>query len=244
MAQAVNDSARPAPKWRRFLPLAVLLLGMAAFFALGLDKYATVDMLRQHRATLVGWVEARPLLAPLAYIAAYATVAALSLPAGAPLSIVGGFLFGAIFGTVWVVIGATVGATLLFIAARTAFADLLRAKAGPAVRRMEAGFRANAFSYLLSLRFLPVFPFWLVNLAAALLDVPLRVFVLATFLGIIPGSFVFVNVGSGLGAVLDSGEPITVMSVLTPKIMIALSLLALLSLAPALLRRFKGKRGG
>ena len=108
-------------------------------------------------------------------------------------------------GMALVLVGATAGAIGIFLAARHTLGDFLRAKAGPAIRRMEAGFRDNAFSYLMVLRLVPVFPFWLVNLVPAFLGVSLRTYAAATFLGIIPGSFVYCGVGNGLGAVFDAG---------------------------------------
>ena len=121
------------------------------------------------------------------------------------MTIAGGFLFGTLTTTVVVVVGATIGAIALFLAARYAFFDALHAKAGPALLKMEKGFQENALSYLLVLRLIPLFPFWLVNLVPALLGVPLRTYVIGTALGIIPGTFVFASVGNGLGTLLEEG---------------------------------------
>ena len=128
----------------------------------------------------------------------YATAIALSIPGGAILTMTGGFLFGVAAATLYAVIAATLGATVVFLIAKTALGDTLREKAGPAMRRMEAGFRENALNYLLFLRLIPVFPFWLVNLVSAFLGVPLRTYVVATAVGIIPGTLVYASVGNGL----------------------------------------------
>jgi uncharacterized membrane protein YdjX (TVP38/TMEM64 family) len=169
-------------------------------------------------------------------------VIALSVPGGAVLTIAGGFLFGSILGTVLVVIAATLGATLVFLIARSALGDPLRARAGPFLQRMEAGFQENAFNYLLVLRLIPLFPFWIVNLVPAFLGVPLRTYVLGTLIGIVPGSFVFASVGAGLGSVLDSGQEFSPSSVLTPQIVIALVGLAVLALLPVAYRKWRRRR--
>ena len=159
-------------------------------------------------------------------------------PIATLITVLGGFLFGRYVGTALVVTGATVGATALFVAAKTSIADTLRARAGRTMRKMEAGFRRNAFSYMLVLRLVPIFPFFLVNLAPAFLGVSLRTFVLATFIGIIPGSFVYVQVGTGLGSVLDAGGELSLSGILTPDVIIALVGLAVLSLLPVAYRCF------
>ncbi len=212
-------------------------------FALDLDRFLTFAALREHRAALTGLVESHLGLAALAFVLVYAAAIALSVPGGAVLTIAGGFMFGSIFGTLLVVVAATLGATAVFLIARSALGDPLRARAGPFLKRMEAGFQQDALNYLLVLRLIPLFPFWIVNLVPAFLGVPLRTYVLGTFIGIIPGSFVFASVGAGLGSVLDSGQEFSPASVLTPQIVIALVGLALLALLPVAHRKWKARRG-
>ena len=192
-------------------------------FVLDLDRFLTFDALREHRETLTAFVADHTALAALTFVAVYAAAIALSVPGGAVLTIAGGFMFGSLLGTGLVVVAATLGATLVFLIAKTALGDPLRAKAGPFLKRMEAGFQEDALNYLLVLRLIPLFPFWIVNLVPAFLGVPLRTYVLGTFIGIIPGSFVFASVGAGLGSVLDSGQEFSPASVLTPQIVIALA---------------------
>lgn len=219
----------------RYLPLGVIAATAVAVFATGAYKYISLDTLREHRATLEALVEDRLLLALLAYALAYVVMTALSLPGATLMSLIGGFLFGPFLGTAVVVVAATIGAAVIFTAARTAFGDALRRRAGPFARKMEDGFRRNAFSYLLLLRLIPLFPFFIVNVAPALFNVSLRTYVLATLIGIIPGAFAFVSAGAGLGAVLDSGGELKLTgllmqpAVLTP--IIALSILAILPIA-------------
>jgi uncharacterized membrane protein YdjX (TVP38/TMEM64 family) len=227
---------------RRLAPLAVLLIAIGAFFALGAHDYLSFETLRQHREQLLGLVEQHPLLAPLAFTAVYAAVIALSVPGGAILTIAGGFLFGIVPATLFVLVGATGGATVVFLIARTALGDSLRARAGPRIRRMEEGFRRDALSYLLVLRLIPIFPFWLVNIVPAFLGVPVRTYVLGTFIGIIPGSFVYASVGNGLGAVFDAGGTPDLGIIFKPAILLPIVGLAVLALLPVAYRRFKARK--
>src|SRR5919106_1568008 len=226
---------------QRLWPLAVLGLAIGTFFALRLDMYLTFEALRENRALLSQFVAQHAVLASILYLAVYATVIAASLPGGAVLTVTGGFLFGAIAGTLHVVVAATLGATLLFLIARTAFGDALRARAGAFLKKMEAGFRENAFNYLLVLRLIPLFPFWLVNLVPAFLGVPLGTYVLATFLGIIPGSLVYTSAGSGLGEVFDRGETPDLGIIFEPQIIGPILGLCLLALLPVAYRKYKAR---
>ena len=228
----------------RWLPLLVLVAGLVLILATGLHRYVSFDALRDNRAWLLDQVVRHFALAALGFAALYTIAVALSLPGGAVLTIAGGFLFGKWIGTLLVLAAATLGATLLFLAARTALGGLLRARAAPWLVRLEAGFRADAFNYLLVLRLVPLFPFFVVNLVPAFLGVSLRVFVLATVIGIVPGTFVYATVGSGLGSVFDSGRSFTAAGILTPEIVIALVGLALLALIPVIYRKWSRRRDG
>ncbi len=227
---------------RRFLPLAVLVIGLVAFFALDLDRYLSFSTLKDHREALVGYVESHALVASASFAALYALVVAFSIPGGALLTITGGFLFGIVWGTLLVVIGATTGAIAVFLAARTALGGALRAKAGGAVQRLEAGFRENAFSYMLTLRLIPVLPFWLLNLVPAFLGVPLWVYALSTLIGIIPGTVVYVSVGNGLGATLAAGGTPDLGIIFEPAVLLPLLGLALLSLLPVAYKKLRGRK--
>lgn len=229
-------------KFRRFLPLIAIVGAIAAFFALGLDRYLTFEALRDNRHLLMTLVEDHAVLMALGFVAVYALATALSLPGGAILSITGGFLFGSILGTLWIVVGATIGATAIFVIARTALGESLRDRAGPWLKKMEDGFKENALSYLLVLRLVPLFPFFVVNLVPALLGVPLRTYILGTFIGIIPGAFVFASVGAGLGSVFDSEEGFSPASALTPEVITALVGLSVLSLVPVVYKKLKSRK--
>lgn len=227
---------------RRFLPLAVLLVCMALVFALDLDRYLTFQYLKAHREMLLDYVGRYPVLTGLIFMLVYAGAVALSVPGGAVMTIAGGFLFGSLAASAMVVVAATVGATALFLIAKTSLGDGLRARAGPWLRRMEAGFQRNAMSYLLVLRLVPLFPFFVVNLVPAFLGVSTRTYVVATFFGIMPGSFVYASVGTGLGSILDRGEAFSPAAVLTPEVIVALVGLAVLALLPVVYKAWMRRR--
>lgn len=233
---------RPAALLKRLLPLTVFAGAIAAYFGLGLDQYLTFEALREHRGELMAFVESMPVSGVVLFIAIYAVATALSLPGAALLTVTGGFLFGVWVGMIAVVIGATLGATGVFLIARTALGEALRAKAGPAIRKMEEGFRDNAVSYLLVLRLIPLFPFFLVNLVPAFLGVPLVTFIIGTFFGIMPGTFVFTSIGAGLGSIFDSMQEFTLKGALTPEVIVALVGLAVLSLIPVVYRAVKARK--
>jgi uncharacterized membrane protein YdjX (TVP38/TMEM64 family) len=226
----------------RIALLAALGLAAGLIFWFDLDRYLTFAALKENRHMLVNFVEQRMVLAVLAYLAVYALATAVSLPGGALLSIAGGFLFGPWLGTLWIVIAATLGATAIFLIARTALGGPLRRRAGATLRRMEAGFEQNAFSYLLTLRLIPLFPFFLVNLVPAFLGVALRTYVVATLIGVIPGAFVFASSGVGLGSVFASSQSFTAKSVVTPEILVALTGLGLLFLLPVAYKWVRARR--
>lgn len=238
MAAMESDfTPEPAPSWRRFLPLLLLAAGLVAFFALGLHHQLTLEALRQHRAAIGAWVEAHPVLSAAIFVVLYVAVVACSIPAASPMTLAGGFLFGTVEGGSLVVGAATIGATILFLAARTALADVFRARVGRRVAKMEEGFRANAFNYLLVLRLVPLFPFFIVNLAAGLLGVRLSTYVLATFIGIIPATYVYAGLGNGLGALFEKGAQPELSLIFEPRILLPLIGLSVLALLPVFFRK-------
>jgi uncharacterized membrane protein YdjX (TVP38/TMEM64 family) len=231
------------PVWSRFLPLALFVVAIAAAFYFRVDRLISFESLAANREWLLAEVERLGALAPIVFIALYAAVAALSIPAAGVLSVAGGFLFGPLFGTVYVVLGATLGATAIFVVARTAFGDTLRRHAGPFLHRLEEGFRRNAFSYLLVLRLIPLFPFWLVNLVPAFLGVSLATFVAATLLGIIPASIVYTGLGDAVGAVVENGGSMG-SKFLEPRVLLPLIGLSFLALLPIAYKRFRRRPEG
>ncbi|HUZ72381.1 MAG TPA: TVP38/TMEM64 family protein [Stellaceae bacterium] len=240
----MGDFAEGAPRIpvRRWLPLAALAAAVVLFFALGLEHYLTFARLAENRAALEYQVARLGPAAVVSYVVLYAVLAALSVPGAAILTMAGGLLFGTVVGGTAALVGATVGATVLFTAARTSLGALLERRAqrrGSADRfkRLEAGFRAHEASYLLALRLVPLFPFWLVNLVAALLGMRLRTFVLCSLVGMAPGAFVYAGIGAGLGAVIARGGEPDLAALLAPRILLPLLGLAALTLLPVLARR-------
>lgn len=221
---------------RRLIPLGLLAAAWIAFMLAGGSRYFSFAALAENRDWLCSLVSHWGILAAFGYIAIYGTLVALSVPGAAVLTIAGGFLFGTWIGAACAVTGATLGATVLFLAARAGLGGLAQ-RAGRFVTRLEAGFRADAFNYLLVLRLVPIFPFWLVNLVPALVGVRAATFVFATFLGIIPGSFVYASLGSGLGSVVEQPD-LTV--VFAPRVLLPLIGLALLALIPVVYKRWLG----
>jgi uncharacterized membrane protein YdjX (TVP38/TMEM64 family) len=226
-----------APAWRKWVPILLLALGLAAVLLLDLDRFLSFEALRGHRAWLTAQVAEHPVRSAALYFLIYAAAIALSIPGGTVLTLAGGFLFGTVLGAGLVLGAATLGACIVFLAARTALGDVLRRRAGPFLRRMEAGFRANGFHYLLVLRLIPLFPFWLVNLVPAFFGMRLSTYALATLIGIAPATIVFASLGSGLGSVLDRGETPDLSLLVMPRLLLPLIGLALLALAPVLYRR-------
>ena len=230
---------------RRILPVAVLLVGLGLFWALGLGRYFSFDTLSQHHAELTAWVAAHGVLAAFAFMASYALVVAFSLPIAVLITPLGGFLFGPWLGAALAVVGATLGAVAVFLAARTALRDVFRARAGKTLAKLEDGFKRDAFHYLLFLRLVPVFPFWLVNIVPALLGMSLAAYTLATLIGIIPGAVVYASVGAGFGRLFERGEMPNLGVIFEWRILLPLLGLAALALVPIVYTRLKGtQRGG
>jgi len=223
---------------RRLIPLGLLVAAGITFVAVGGHHYLTFAALAENRDWLSSLVQRWGFVAAFLYIAVYALLVALSVPGSAVLTIAGGFLFGTWLGTLCAVLGATLGATGIFLATRAGLGGLAR-RAGPLVGKLEAGFRADAFNYLLVLRLVFIFPFWLVNLVPALAGVRLATFILATFLGIIPGAFVYASLGNGLGNVV--GEP-GLGVLLRPSVLGPVVGLVILALIPVGYKRWRTKR--
>ena len=237
-----SEQATAKSPLMRFLPLVLLAAAAAAFFALGLDQYLTFEVLRENRALLADFVAVQGAYAVLLYIVIYVISVALSVPGAAILTVTGGLLFGQWFGSLYVLVGATIGAMGIFLIARTVLGDALRKRAGPAMQKMEVGFQENALSYLLVLRLIPLFPFFLMNIVPAFLGVKLRTFVIGTFIGIIPGSFVFATVGAGLGSIFERNDNFSLQGVLTPEIIAALVGLAVMALLPVAYKKFRNSK--
>lgn len=189
---------------KRWLPLIVVIVSMAAVWALGLHNYLSFKTIGLNYEVLQAFISKNLALSVLLYMAAYVAVVALSLPGGLVMTLTGGLLFGWQVGTPAAVIAATIGATIIFLVAKTSFGEAMVTKAGPWLGKLREGFQENALSYLLFLRLVPAFPFVVVNLAPALLGVPLKTYVVGTLIGIIPGTAAYSIAGAGLGSIVEA----------------------------------------
>jgi uncharacterized membrane protein YdjX (TVP38/TMEM64 family) len=214
----------------------VLVMGIGVYFYFDLDQYRSLELLKANRDKLLAFANAHYAEAVGMFIGIYFIQTAFSLPGGAILSVVGGFLFGAVPATLYVNIGATLGATCAFLAARYLLRDWVERKFGSKLAPIQQGFSKNAFSYLITLRLIPLFPFFFVNLVSGLTRVRLGTYMLATAIGIIPGTFVFAYAGRQLGTINSLKE------IASPNVLLAFTLLGLLALLPILYRKFRGAR--
>lgn len=247
---------------KRLLPLAALIALAVLVISQGWHKYLTLEHVAANRDLLKVYIAQNYLFTLLGYMAIYIVAIALSLPGGVFLTLIGGFLFGWLVGGLATVIAATAGATVIFLIAKTSLGEPLAARAGPWLGKLRAGFQENALNYLLFLRLVPLFPFWLVNLAPALLGVRLPTYVIGTFAGIIPGTFAFAFAGVGLDSVIeaqraafdacrianpgDAGEKcqftLDPSALVTTELLIAFAALGGVALLPVLLKKFKKSR--
>ena len=225
-------------KIKKWIPLIIIISVFFIAWFLGLPHYFNFETFKAHQLILEQFISNHLVLSILIYMAIYIITVAFTLPVATFMTLVGGFLFGQWVGVTAVVISATLGACVLFLSAKMASQDLLSKKIGGAAKKMQEGFQENALSYLLTLRLIPLFPFFIVNLAAALFQIPLKTFVLGTFFGIIPGAFVYVSIGIALREVIRKPE-FSPHIVLNPKILIALIGLGILSLLPVFYKYLK-----
>lgn len=227
-------------KLKSYLPLLFIVGCSVLAWSLGLQKYINFDTFREHQMTIELFIEDSYIPALLIFSLIYITLVGLSIPGATIMTVTGGFLFGQAVGTGLAVVSATLGASLFFLSARLASQSILASKAGIWVKKMQDGFHENAFSYMITLRLIPIFPFVAINLAAAILQVPLKTFFFGTLFGIIPGSFVFVSIGVALHEVIDQ-PGFTPDIILDRHILLALIGLGVLSLLPVLYKKLKKK---
>lgn len=228
---------------RRVWLVVGLVAVLVAARATGVAEFVSLDTLARHRATLAAWVAGHAVLARVLYVAVYAAAVSLSLPGAGVLTLSGGLLFGAWQGTALAVLGATTGATAVFALAQRLFGPAALERFGTAAQRLAAAMRREQVAYLLALRLVPLFPFTLVNLAAAFAGVGMRAYVATTLVGIVPGTAVLALAGAGLGDILAAGRTPDLATVLTPQVVAALCGLAALSLAAIPLRRWLARAG-
>ena len=231
------------PLLRRFWPILLLLAALAVAWFSGLAQQISWTSLARNQAALSAWVTSHPFTAPALYLLLYAVAVLLSLPESAVLTVAGGLLFGTAFGGTLAILGSSAGAITLFLAVRFHLADALAGRRGRFLDAIQVGLQRNSFSYLLAIRLVPVFPFWLVNLAAALSGMRLLPYASATVIGIMPATFVFASIGAGVGDVLNMGGRPDLGVVFSARILGPLIGLAALALLPVVWRRWKRSGG-
>ena len=227
---------------KKWIPLCLIIMIIFLFYLFNLQKYFGFSHLQKELLFLKNMTSEHFFISLLIFGIIYIVVAATALPVAAFITILGGFLFGPLISLVLVDISATVGATILFLVVRTTFRDLFQEKATPWLKKMESGFQKNASSYLLFLRLVPLFPFWVVTIASSLLGMRLRPFFFVTLLGIIPVTLVYSLVGNGLGHLLEKGQSPNIYIIFSPEIFWPLLGLAFLSLLPILYKKRKNKK--
>lgn len=228
------DEKLQAMKQTVWIKLIIALLfagGFVLFFVAGGSEWLSLEALKQNRDQLLTFTGQHYYAMLFGGMLIYAASTALSVPGATVLSLAAGLLFGRWVGAGVIVVAATTGATLVFLAARYLFAEAAQRRAGGMAKKLIAGFHENAFNYLLFLRLVPLFPFWLVNLAPAFTSIKTRTYVSATALGIIPGSFVFAHLGQSLGRI-DSAQQLVSWEILS-----AFALLGLFALLPVLVKK-------
>jgi len=229
-ATTAESSATPIGK---IIILVILGLGIGTFFYFDLGHYFSLESLKSNRDRLLEYTNNNFITAAVLFILLYIVQTAFSLPGGAMMTLAGGFLFGSVLGTIFVNLGATTGATLAFLVARYLLHDWVERKFGDRLGRIQSGFAENAFNYLMTLRLIPIFPFFVVNLVSGLTRVNVGTYVVATSIGIIPGSFVYAFAGRQLGTINSIGE------IASPPVLMAFTLLGLLALMPTIYQKFK-----
>ena len=236
MSSTMETAAPPSSTRGKIVVVALFAAAIGAFFYFDLGHYLSLDALKDNRDKLLAFTEANYVAAVALFVAAYCVVVAASLPGAAIMTLAGGFLFGSLLGTLYVNIGATTGATAAFLVARYLLRDWVETKFGNRLGPIQEGFARNAFSYLMTLRLIPLFPFFVVNMVSGLTRVSLATYVAATAIGIIPGSFVFAYAGRQLGTINSLKE------IASPNVLMAFTLLGLLALMPIVYQKFFARK--
>jgi len=234
MASTVSGSAS-AQKLpiRKALLFALLVIGVGVFMYFDLGRYLSLDALKANRDRLLIFTDAHYAAAVSVFIVLYCVVTGLSLPGAVIMTLAGGFLFGGLLGTLYVNVGATSGATIAFLASRYLLRDWVERNFGHKLGPIQEGFAKNAFSYLMTLRLIPLFPFFLVNLVSGLTRMSTGTYIAATALGIVPGSFVYANAGRQLGSINSLKE------IASPNVLLAFTLLGALALVPIIYKKVR-----
>lgn len=239
MSEVISESPKKTNLMKRLLPLGVIAAALAAFFAFGGAELFNLETLKAKQFELKDMVENNFILVFLGFIALYALLVGISFPGAGFLSIFGGFMFGTVTGTLGIIVGATIGACIIYMAVKMALGASMADKMGPYMAKFEKGLKENELSYLFILRLVPIFPFFVVNVVPALFNVKFRNYVVSTFFGIIPGSFVYSSIGDGASAIFEQGGDLQLTGVMTePRVLLPIIGLIGLSFVPILYKKF------
>ena len=224
-------------KWQitdvlRLFILLVLVVGIGAFFWFEINEYLSLQTLKKNKEMLIHWRDEYYFMSVVLFVGAYGVLSAFSVPVGAWMSVAGGFMFGTFVGGTLSLFGATFGALVVFFMARNFMAHFVRKKYGKTIKKMGSGFKENQLSYMLVLRLVPLFPFWLINIVPAVLDVSPRSYFIGTLLGMIPGAFVYASVGNGLSSIVETQIELDIGIIYTPQVLAPIIGLAILILLP------------
>ena len=219
----------------------IFLAGLVLFFLFGGQELFSFNQLAENYNSLKSYVDGQMVTALLVFGVTYILTVALSLPIALFLTLAGGALLGWI-GAVVVICAATIGASIVFIAAQTALSEFFTGRATGFLKKLEVGFQKNAFFYLLALRLIPLAPFWVINIVPALLGMRLSQYVLATFIGIAPGTLIYVWVARGFDDLLSRGKSPDLSVLSEPEMIAPLFALGLLSLIPAFCKRLRARQ--
>ena len=207
------------------LVLALLVVAaLAAFFLSNLGDWLTLEMLKARRGELAALLGVRPFAFMAAYFILYVTFAALSIPGAAVMTIAGGAVFGLVRGVVLVSFASVLGATIAFLGSRYLFRDLVRDRFGRQLEAIDRGLERDGILFLLSLRLNPVVPYFLVNLTMGLTRLPAWKFALVSQIGMLPGTFVYVNAGTQIAHIRSASD------IASPELIGSLVLLSLFPL--------------
>ena len=225
--------------YKKYIPILIIIIISISSWGMGIHEYFSIETIKENEKIINSFIESNYITSCLIFSITYIFIISVSIPGATFMTVTGGLLFGQSAGTLINVISATFGATIFFLSARIASKDLIK-KAGNWVKKMQNGFHENEFSYLLTLRLVPLFPFVAVNLVSAVVNISIKTFVTATFIGIIPGTFVYTSIGVALKNLMGKDE-IDFKIIIEPSIILALFGLGLISLTPALYKRIKNK---
>ncbi|MEW8500806.1 MAG: VTT domain-containing protein, partial [Candidatus Thiodiazotropha taylori] len=226
---------------RKLILLSVIAIAVILFFAFDLDRYLTLDYLKSQRDAIIAWKDAQPLLASVSFFVVYVAVTALSLPGAAIMTLAVGAVFGFLWGLILVSFASTIGATLAFLIARFLLRDTVQSRYGDRLKAINEGVEKDGAFYLFTLRLVPIFPFFVINLLMALTPLGTWTFYWVSQLGMLAGTIVYVNAGTQL-ATLESAS-----GILSPALIGSFVLLGLFPLlakkAVAMIKQRKALKG-